>query len=111
MQERYGKPKALEKASQNPRWTIILASSGKPIFFYPSAEDKPMAGCDFSLAQPLLVPQIPLGRLREVPAKPIDGKSVFFGATSGTPLGSLHDPTTRAIIGTKRVLLEDQILG
>jgi hypothetical protein len=59
MQERYGKPKALEKASQNPRWTIILASSGKPIFFYPSAEDKPMAGCDFSLAQPLLASQIP----------------------------------------------------
>ena len=60
MQERYGKPKALEKASQNPRWTIILAFSGKPIFFYPSAGDKPMVGCDFSLAQPLLVPQIPL---------------------------------------------------
>jgi hypothetical protein len=43
----------------NPRWNIILASSGKPIFFYLSAEDKPMAGRDFSPAQPLLAPQIP----------------------------------------------------
>ena len=110
MQECCGKPKALEKASQNPRGNTILASSGKPIFFYLSAGDKPMAGRDFSPAQPLLAPD-PLGRLREVPAKPIDGKSAFFGATFGTPLGALHDPTTRAIAGTERILLEDQILG
>jgi hypothetical protein len=50
MQERYGKPKALEKVSQTRARAAGTVSFGKPIFFYPSAEDKPMAGRDFSPA-------------------------------------------------------------